>query len=111
MEPVEGKDAYKLKLTMKGGEERNLWVDATSFLEVKIDGEPRKLDGRAHKVAIYSRDYKTVSGITVPFTLETAVEGVKQRHKMSFQTVTVNPQLDDAFFAKPTLEMTRAPLR
>lgn len=108
IEPVEGKNAYKLKLTTKGGVQRNLWVDATSFLEVKMDGEPRKLDGRIHKVAVYSRDYKKVSGVTVPYTLETVVEGVKKHHKITIQTVVVNPGLDDELFAKPTLAMTRA---
>jgi outer membrane lipoprotein-sorting protein len=105
-EAVEKKSAYKLKLTMKGGDQRNLWVDTKSFLEVKIDGEPRKLDGKMHKVAIYYRDYKTVKGLTMPYTLETAVEGVKETHKMTIQTVAVNPPVEDGLFAKP--DMTAA---
>jgi hypothetical protein len=78
-------------------------VDATSFLELKIDGEPRKLDGRMHNVAIYYRDYKTESGLAVPHVLETVVEGNKQSRKMTIQQVTVNPPMDDAFFANPQL--------
>lgn len=99
MEAVEGKNAYKLRLTPKASPPLNLWVDASSFLEVKIDGEPRKLDNKMHKVAIFYRDYKTVSGLTVPHTLETVVEGVPQTHKINFKTVKVNPPLEDALFA------------
>jgi hypothetical protein len=108
MEAVEGKGAYKLKLTMKGGEQLNLWVDASSFLELKIDGEPRKLDGRIHKVAIYYRDYKPVNGLTVPNVLETVVEGVKQTRKMTIQAIKVNQPLEDASFAKPQVTMAKA---
>jgi outer membrane lipoprotein-sorting protein len=102
-EAVEGRNAYKLKLTLKGGEQRHLWIDAANFLELKIDGEPRKIDGKLRNVAIYYRDYAAERGLTVPHTLETVVEGVKQAipHKMNIEKVTINPPLDDALFAKP----------
>jgi outer membrane lipoprotein-sorting protein len=101
VEKVEGRDAYRLKLTKAGGASRNLWIDAATFLEVKIDGEPRKLDGRAHKVAVFLRDYKTVNGLNIPHTLETVVEGVKQTRKIVIKSVAINPKLDDALFGKP----------
>lgn len=103
MEAVEGHSAYKLKLTMKDHVERHLWIDAKSFLELKIDGDPRKLDGRMHNVAIYYRDYKTENGLTLPYVLETVVTGAKASHKISIQHVTVNPPTTDAMFAKPQL--------
>jgi outer membrane lipoprotein-sorting protein len=101
IEKVEGKDAYKLKLTKAGGASRNLWVDAASFLEVKIDGEPRKLDGRPHKVSVFYRDYKTVGGLNIAHTLETVVDGVKPSRKIVVKSVTLNPKLDDSLFGKP----------
>lgn len=107
-ESVEGKNAYKLKLTMKSGESRHLWVDAASFLEVKIQGEPRRLDGKLRDVAVYYRDYRTVHGLTVAHVLETVVKGVKETHKITIQTVTVNQALADSLFAKPQLAMAKA---
>ena len=101
VDKVEGKDAYRLKLTSASGASRNLWVDTASFLEVKIDGEPRKLDGRAHKVAVFFRDYKTVNGLNIPHTLETVVDGVKPTRKIVVKSVAINPKLDDALFGKP----------
>ncbi|WP_175108505.1 outer membrane lipoprotein-sorting protein, partial [Pararobbsia alpina] len=59
VESVEGHRAYKLKLTTKEHVERHVWIDASSFLELKIDGDQRKLDGRMHPVAVYYRDYKS----------------------------------------------------
>jgi outer membrane lipoprotein-sorting protein len=105
---VEGKKAYELKLTLKSGEERFVWVDAKTFLEAKISGEPRKLDGRPHDVAIFYRDYRKVSGLKVPYVMETVVQGVKQRYKMTIKDVTVNPPLQDALFAKPTTALASA---
>jgi hypothetical protein len=88
---------------MKEHAERRLWVDATSFLELKIEGEPRKLDGRMHNVEIYYRDYKTENGLTLPYVFETVVEGGKQSHKMTIQHTTVNQPTEDGLFAKPQL--------
>lgn len=101
VEKVEGRDAYKLKLTMKGGQARHLWIDAETFLEVKIEGVPRRMDGRMRQVEIYYRDYKSVDGLMVPYLLETTVQGVKQSHKMTIESVVVNPKLDDSLFLVP----------
>lgn len=111
MESVEGHKSYKLKLTMKDGEQRHLWVDATSFLERKIDGQPRKMDGKLRQVAVYYRDYKTVQGLKVPHVFETVIEGDKLSpadklpHKMRIERVTINQPLEDALFSKPQLAL------
>lgn len=107
-ETVEGHNAYKLKLTMKNGEERHVWVDAANFLELKIDGEPRRLDGKLRNVAIYYRDYKAENGLTVPHVLETVVEGGKLPHKMRIERVTVNQPMETPLFAKPSLALAKA---
>ena len=101
VEKVEGHDTYKLKLTLKDGRVRHLWVDAETFLEVKIEGIPRRMDGKMRPVEIYYRDYKTVNGLLVPYILETLVQGVRQSHKMTIEKVVVNPKLDDSLFVAP----------
>jgi hypothetical protein len=97
---VEGKDNYRLKLTFKDGQSQHVWVDAKTFLESKIEGTPRRLDGKYHPVEIYYREYKTVSGIVVPYVTETKVQGVKQTEKIEVEQVVVNPRLEDSRFAK-----------
>lgn len=99
VEKVESRDAYKLKLTLKNGQVRRIWIDAQNFLEVKIDGS-RIMDGRPRVVETYFRDYKTVQGLVVPYVFETAVEGVKGTEKIAVEKVVVNPGLDDSLFAK-----------
>jgi outer membrane lipoprotein-sorting protein len=101
VEAVDGKDAYKLKLTTKNGDVRHAWIDKGSLLDVKVEGAPRRMDGRMRNVWIYQRDFRSVQGVMVPFVLETAVDGYKETHKMVIEKVEVNPKLDDALFAKP----------
>jgi hypothetical protein len=104
VEKVEDHDAYKLKVTMKGGQIQHVWLDAETFLEVKLEGTPRRMDKKMRPVAIYLRDYKSVSGVKVPYVIETAVEGNKETHKIFIDSVAVNPKLDDALFAKPVVK-------
>ncbi len=101
MEKIDGRDTYKLKITEKSGFARNVWVDAETFLETKIDGTPRRLDGKYHPVATYFRDYRKVDGLMVPYVLETAVEGVNQTEKIEIETLVLNPKLDASRFAMP----------
>jgi hypothetical protein len=112
MEKVEGRDNYKIKLTLKNGESKNVWIDAQTFLETKIEGTPRRLDGTDHAVEVYYRDYHDVSGLKVPFTIETRVLPVGKTmtglrdtpvppEKMIFDKIAVNPKLEASLFTKP----------
>lgn len=109
---VEDRDTYRLKLTLKNGQAIHVWVDAETFLETKIEGQPRRLDGTYHPVEVYYRDYRQVSGLQIPFVLETRVLPVAKTslgfkdtpvpaEKITIDKVAVNPQLDDSHFSKP----------
>jgi hypothetical protein len=115
VEKVEDRDAYKLKLTLKDGQSLHVWVDAQTFLETKIEGLPRRLDGLEHPVEVYCRDYRPVNGLQIPFVLETKVlavnnSGTKSKNtpvqveKIFIERVVVNPKLDASVFAKPEIE-------
>jgi hypothetical protein len=101
VEPVAGRDAYKLKLTTKNGDVQHIWIDTGSYLDVKVEGTPRRMDGKMRNVWIYQRDFRSVQGVMVPFILETAVDGYKDTHSMVIEKVAVNPNLQDSLFAKP----------
>jgi outer membrane lipoprotein-sorting protein len=103
VEPVAGHAAYKLKLTMKSGDAQNIWIDSQSFLDVKMEGIPRRMDGKMHKVWVLQRDFRSVQGLQIPFVCETVVEGYPQTHALTLQSVAVNGSLDDARFSKPQM--------
>jgi len=113
MEKVGDRETYKLKLTLSNGQSLHVWIDAQTYLEAKIEGTPRRLDGVAHPVEIYYRDYRPVDGLQIPFVLETRVVPVAgQGHSMSsafpaekiaLDKVVVNPKLDASVFTKPVV--------
>jgi outer membrane lipoprotein-sorting protein len=115
VEKVEGRDAYTLTLTMKNGDKTHVWIDAQTFLETKIEGQPRRLDGKLHPVEVYYRDYRQVGGLQVPFLLETRVlpiadstaksnEAPIATEKIVIEKVAVNPKLDPSLFSKQQLQ-------
>lgn len=101
VEPVAGSDAYRLRLTARNGDVRHVWVDTRSYLDVKVEGAPRAMDGRMHAVAIYQRDFRTVDGVKIPFITETVVDGYQDSHKILIDKAVVNPKFEGAVFAKP----------
>lgn len=101
VEQVEGRNAYNLKVTDKNGNIRHDWVDAQTFLEIKVEGNPRRLDGKYHPVATYLRDYRAVNGLVMPYLMETVVEGVKDTEKIKIEEIVSNPKLDASQFAMP----------
>jgi hypothetical protein len=112
IEKVEGRDTYKLKLTMKSGQTLHVWIDAQTFLEAKSDGQPRRLDGTYHPVEVYFRDYRPVDGLQIPYVLETHVLPVARtstglrdtpapQEKIVVDKVLVNPPLAESLFSKP----------
>ncbi len=116
MEKVEGRDNYKLKLTMQNGQAIHVWIDAQTFLEAKIEGTPRRLDGTDHPVEVYFRDFRPVNGLQIPYVLETKVLPVAKTalglkdppvpvEKITIEKVEVNPKLADALFTKPEVTM------
>jgi hypothetical protein len=121
-EKVESRDAYKLKLTMKDGHTVHVWIDAGTYLESKIEGQPRRLDGIEHPVEVYYSDYRPVNGLQIPFVLETKVLPITQAaplthaalstsssviptERIVLDKVEVNPRLDESHFKKPDAQM------
>jgi len=110
VEKVEGRDTYKLKVVEKTGHTFHVWVDAETFLEAKLEGQPRRLDGTDHPVEVYYRDYRAVDGLRIPFVLETRVLPVARTalgrdtpvppEKVIIDKVVVNPKFGEQLFSK-----------
>ena len=107
-EQVEGKDAYKLKLTLKGGAVRYEYIDAASFLETKWNGKITN-DGKEVEFNTFFRDYRSVDGLQFPFTIDTDTVGSDAKQKIVFDKIEVNPTLNDSQFEKPPAKAVAAP--
>jgi len=100
-EMVEGRGAYKLKMTLKNGDVRHVWVDAQNFLEVKIEGAPRRIGGKLRPVYTYFRDYRAENGLQIAHRLDTQVEGLPGAERILIEKVALNPTLAGSRFARP----------
>ncbi len=100
-EQVEGQPAYRLKVTLRNGVVKHVWIDGKTFLDVKMEGFPKRMDGKMHPVYVYQRDFRSVQGVMIPFVMETAVEGFAETHKLQIEKAAINPQLDVTLFSKP----------
>jgi len=114
MEKVEDRDTYKIKLNLKNGQAMHVWIDARTFLEARIEGQPRRLDGTDHPVEVYFRDFRQVDGLQIPFILETRVLPVGKTaagfrdppvppERIVIEKAVVNAQIQEALFSRPEI--------
>jgi hypothetical protein len=97
---VEGTDCYKVKLTLKNGDLRYYFLDADSFLEIKMENQSN-IRGAVQFTENFYGDYEQVDGLFIAFAYENGEKGNPVRTKYTVEKVEVNVPLDDALFAMP----------
>jgi hypothetical protein len=97
---VEGTDCFKIKLSMKNGDVRYYYLDADSFLELKLEIQTT-IRGALQESELYYGDYEQVNGIYYPFAVEQAQKGSASRSQISVQKIEQNIPLEDAHFTMP----------
>jgi len=103
VEQLEGHKAYHLTVRLDSGERQDVWVDAQSFLDLRVDRmAPSHTPAEAPAtVPVYLRNYKTIEGLQIPTTLEIGVGRGGTPDKMEIERIAVNPPLPDSLFANP----------
>ena len=110
-EKVEGTDAYKLKVTLKGGEDvRTVYIDTDSNLEIKIDSKSMRRGAEVEGDTILG-DYKEVEGLIVPHSIDSGQKGSPGRQVITITKLEVNPKIDDARFVMPAKKEAPAPVK
>jgi outer membrane lipoprotein-sorting protein len=97
---VEGSDAWKLKVTLKNGDIRYIYLDADQFLEIRTEGKTT-IRGTEVEGEATIGDYKEVNGVMMPFAVESGQKGGPQKMKMTIKEAVANVPLDDARFKMP----------
>jgi outer membrane lipoprotein-sorting protein len=99
-EDLPGGRAHHLKVTLKAGGVRELWVDAATGHVVKtVSNRPWR--GREVRLATTFGDYRESGGVQFPRSIDTGVSGRPRRLQIVVEDVEVNPALDDARFRMP----------
>lgn len=100
MEPVEGTDAFKLKVTLASGDVRYYFMDTDYYVPIKIETK-RMIRGAEREYETSLGDYKEVNGWYMPFSVESNVKGNSNRAKVTYQKIEANVPMDDARFRMP----------
>jgi outer membrane lipoprotein-sorting protein len=99
-EPVEGTDAYKLKVTLKNGDVLFYFMDTDFFVPIKIERK-RMVRGAERESETVLGDYKEVAGVYFPHSYEIGNKGSANRAKTVFDRIEANVPLDDSLFRPP----------
>jgi hypothetical protein len=99
-ESVDGRDAWRLKLTYRTGEVEHVWLDAQSHLELRAEAR-RVVRGSAVELETRFSDYREAGGVLWPYRIESGPKGRAERQVITFSRIDVDPQLDDARFTMP----------
>ncbi|MBI1805326.1 MAG: hypothetical protein HY033_11460 [Ignavibacteriae bacterium] len=100
MEPVEGTDALKLKVTLANGDIRYYYMDTDYYVPIKIDIK-RMVRGAEQEYETSLGDYKEVEGWYLPFSVENNVKGSQDKGKVTYEKIEANVSIDDDQFQAP----------
>jgi len=99
-EAVEGRDTYKLKLTLKSGGTLTAYLDVKSANLVRTEAT-RHVRGKQVRIETTFGDYRKTEGILFPHLVEVRAAGRPQVLRVVVDRIDVNPPLSDARFAPP----------
>jgi hypothetical protein len=99
-EKIGERDAYSLSLEPPSGSVVHLYIDAETYLPVKVmvTADVPQL-GRELELTVEFLDYREVDGVKLPFQLK-ATSAV-QNYTITLTKVEHNVRIDEALFAKP----------
>jgi hypothetical protein len=110
MEPVEGTDAFKLKLTLANGDVRYYYMDTDYYVPIKIDTK-RMVRGAEREYETSLSDYKEVDGWYLPHSIEVNAKGSANRQKVTYDKIEANVPIDDSRFHIPTAAVKTEPAK
>ncbi len=99
-ETVEGSDAYKLRVTSKGGDVRYVYIDAAHFLEIKST-RTRSDGGKAVDVETTFGEYRDEGGFIMPRLIQTSLTGASGTAKRVIEAVEIDAPTGGVAFSMP----------
>lgn len=108
MEPVEGTDAFKLKVTLANGDVRYYYMDTDYYVPIKIDTK-RMIRGAEREYETSLGDYKEVAGWYLPHSVEVNAKGSQNKQKVTYEKIEANVPIDDRRFHIPGIPVKTQP--
>ncbi|MFT4663558.1 MAG: zinc protease [Polaribacter sp.] len=97
IEEVEGRPAFKVKITSATGSKTTDFYDTTSKLKVRSIIS-REVDGQAMVQTVEIGDYKEIKGVMFPHRLVISGGGIPMPLELKAASVKVNEEMDESVF-------------
>jgi hypothetical protein len=94
-------DAWKLKVTMKSGAVRYVYLDAATLLEARHESTVEVQPNRRIATTITFGDWREVGGVKFPFAIEEERDAPGQTFVFYTKKIEVNVPIDEALFRMP----------
>jgi hypothetical protein len=109
-ESVEGRTAYRVRVTARSGLVQDLLLDSETHLRTRWEGA-RQANGKETVFVSSFKDYRAVGGIQFPFRIESRAQGNESRQEIVITRVELNTPIHEARFAllKPAAKPPEAP--
>ena len=98
-EDIDGMTAYVVDITDADGTKSKVYVDAITWLEVKMTRTIAMM-GQETEMDIFLSNYKNIGGFQIPMEMTFEMDG-QEVMSMKRETVEVNVAIDDQIFAFP----------
>lgn len=98
-EDIDGMTAYKIKVTDPEGDSHFTYIDAITWLEVKMVRTVSMM-GQEADMDIFFSNYKDIGGVQYPMQMDMEMDG-QQVMSMKRESVEVNIEVADDLFAFP----------
>lgn len=95
---LDGKEAYRIKLTTSDGNAKDYFIDAQNYYITKVKAQV-SAQGQTVNVEQNMSDYKTIDGITMPMKIET--KSPMGTGLIIMEEIKFNEKFDDAIFKQP----------
>jgi hypothetical protein len=109
---VQGTPTYKMKVTLKNGNEKTVYLDADSYLEIKEESK-HKIQGQDAETETTIGNYKEVGGLLFAMQVESKIKGKEEMGSQTFTVdkVEINPAIDTAIYAMPEVKKAEEPAK
>ena len=99
-EKIDGRETFKLKVTLSSGAVQTYYLDAESALLVRREST-RTLGGRTIEVETTFSDFRPVGGVVFPHAIRSGAKGRYDFLEVIVEEAELNPPVDDARFEMP----------
>jgi outer membrane lipoprotein-sorting protein len=99
---------WKLKVALKGGETRYVYLDAKTFLQT-VTVMKRELDGVELEIRSEVGDYRKVGPLLLPHSFTATTPDGGQTQSLKFDKIELDVPIDDSRFQMPAQKRPSAP--